>query len=494
MNVRLSHLVDFPIGQVFTPLKWAEWLINRWRVFEAWVDGAYICDPTAGQGAFILAILQLARSRGIPITSERLSRLTLIELVPTHLKRFREQLKTEFRIDFPTSQMFCQDVLMETHERHYDILIGNPPWANFTDLPADYKTRVKPLFVAEGLVPDRQKMLLGSSRVDVAALVLKVVLGKLLKKNGFGCFYLPLSLFFGDGAHRGFRNYRANHRNFVIDTVYEWTETRVFEGVSTSYGCARFHLDTHQSFPVRYFREQHGKWLEHKALPFKAQDDPWRIVDTLDEMQTDAAINIRLSPTQTPRQGVNPCGAKKVFVFERKPLHLPEEFLYPLATKELWRQSVSTPLKWVLLPYHRESGKPLEWYQMQEHLKNYLLNTRDVLQERKGTLLRAAINRGHWWALLGVGPYSFAPFKVIWEAYGRSEFSPIVLTDIDGQVWQGNQSMHAFIPCWSKQDAQRLKTALEDPEIQVLLRQLNGAGKCNWAQPGKMKKILSFVQ
>ena len=41
-------------------------------------------------------------------------------------------------------------------------------------------------------------------------------------------------------------------------------------------------------------------------------------------------------------------------------------------------------------------------------------------------------------------------------------------------------------------DAQRIKAGLENPAIPDLLRQLNGAGKCNWAQPGKIKKILSF--
>ena len=115
-----------------------------------------------------------------------------------------------------------------------------------------------------------------------------------------------------------------------------------------------------------------------------------------------------------------------------------------------------------------------------------------MLQARKGTLLRTALKKGHWWALLGVGPYSFAPFKVIWEAYGKDQFNPIILSSVEGQMWQGNQSMHAFIPCWSERDAQRIKTALESPAILTLLRQLNGAGKCNWAQPGKIKKILGF--
>ena len=490
------------IGQVFTPLKWAEWILNKWDIFDAWLEGAYICDPTAGQGMFALAMLHIAQRKGIPITSECLSRLTLIEIVPAHLERFRKDVKREFGIDFPASQVFCQDVITETHPREYDILVGNPPWANFSDLPADYKERLKPFFLEEGLVPDRQKMLLGASRVDIAALVLKVVLGRLLKKNGTGYFYLPTSLFFGDGAHSGFRDYRVRdsgnetdtYRDFAVDTVYEFTSTKVFEGVSTSYCCARFRTDTRQNFPVSYFRESDGEWAEHRALPFKNPTDPWRVVQHLDELNAGKMPEIRLSLEQKPRQGVNTCGANSVFIFNEKPSHLPDQFLYPLAMKELWRQGAVLPHKWILLPYHRQTGKPLTWGQIEQFtaLRDYLQNVQEVLQARKGTLLRTALKKGHWWALLGVGPYSFAPFKVIWEAYGKDQFNPIILSSVEGQMWQGNQSMHAFIPCWTESDAERIKTALESPAILTLLRQLNGAGKCNWAQPGKIKKILGL--
>ena len=503
-----------PIGEVFTPLKWAEWLIDRWKVFEAWLGGAHICDPTAGQGVFALAMLLMARRKGIPITRERLSRLTLIEIASSHLECFRENATREFGIDFPASQIFCQDVITEAHAGKYDILVGNPPWANFGDLSTAYKEHLKPFFLQEGLVPDRQKMLLGSSRVDIAALVLKVVLGRLLKKDGTGYFYLPTSLFFGDGAHSGFRDYLARdsrngvdiRRDFAVDSVYEFTSTKVFDGIGTSYCCAKFRGDTRQSFPVPYFRESEEKWVEHKAVPFKNPTDAWRVVRDLAELNTGASLEVRLSPEQKPRQGVNTCGANSVFIFNQKPLHLPNEFLYPLATKELWRQQTavprtliatgSPPHKWILLPYHQQTGRPLTWCQIEQHtaLRDHLQNVQEVLQARKGTLLGTALKRGNWWALLGVGPYSFAPFKVIWEAYGKNRFDPIVLDSIEGQMWQGNQAMHAFIPCWTEQDAQRIKTALENPEILALLRQLNGAGKCNWAQPGKIKKILSFDQ
>ena len=482
------------IGEVFTPLEWAKWLINKWDIFDTWIDGARICDPTAGKGAFILALLDIARRRGVPITPERLSRLTLIEMNTSYLAWFKKNVKQEFGIDFPTTQLFCQDVIIESHPGKYDILIGNPPWVNFANLPSDYKARIKPFFLAQGLVPDRQQLLLGSSRIDIAALVLKIVLGKLLKKNGLGYFYLPLSLFFGDGAHNGFRNYSANQRDFAVDTVYEFTSTQVFEGVNTSYCCAKFRCDMHQTFPVPYFRELGEKWIEHAAVPLKASTDPWRIVQDLNELNTGTTVDLHLSPAQTPRQGVNTCGANSIFIFEDKPLHLPEAFLYPLATKEVWRQDAASAHKWILLPYHRQTGKPLTHHQVEQHpcLKEYLHNAEEALRSRKGTLLQRSVDRGYWWALLGVGTYSFAPFKVMWEAYGRSRFNPVVLNGIDGQVWQGNQSMHAFIPCWSEETAHRIKSALENPEIPTLLRQLNGAGKRNWAQPGKIKKILSF--
>ena len=488
------------IGQVFTPLKWAEWLINRWKIFDAWIEGASICDPTAGQGVFAFAMLLMARQKGIPITRERLSRLTLIEIIPSHLEQFRGNVKREFGIDFPTSQIFCHDVITGAHPRKYDILIGNPPWVNFSDLPMAYKENLKPFFVQEGLVPDKRKILLGASRVDIAALVLKVILGRLLKRNGTGYFYLPTSLFFGDGAHSGFRDYRAQngadaYRDFAVDTVYEFSSTKVFERVRTSYCCAKFRADTRQNFPISYFRELHGKWVEHKALPLKNPTDPWRVVQDLDELDTSKMPEIGLSAEQKPRQGVNTCGANSVFIFDEKPSHLPDQFLYPLATKELWRQGSVSPYKWILLPYHQQTAKPLTWDQIEQYpaLRDYLQSVQDVLQARKGMLLRAALKKGNWWALLGVGRYSFAPFKVVWEAYGKDRFHPIVLGSVDGQMWQGNQAMHAFIPCWTERDAQRIKTALEDPAIPALLRQLNGAGKCNWAQPGKIKKILGFA-
>jgi hypothetical protein len=496
MATSISHSDGVKVGEVFTPVEWAEWLVDRWGLYDAWIAGASICDPTAGQGAFALALLRLARSRGIHLTQELLSRLTLIELHSEHLLAFKNKALQNFSVDFPSSQLLVSDVITDPPCTKFDFLVGNPPWANFTDLPDWYKDELKPYFVAEGLVPDRKKVLLGSSRTDVAALVLKVVLGRLLSKDGIGCFYLPLSLFSGDDAHRGFRDYIANHRRFAVDEVCEFTKTKVFNGVGTSYCCARFKMDQMQEFPVRYFRESGDDWIEHRAIPLNTPSDQWRVLARDQSDAFDEAIDVALLPEQKPRQGVNTCGANKVFIFDEKPVHLPDEYVFPLATKDIWKHGGLVPTKWILLPYDRDSGRPLPWSEIERHaeLCRHLTEAKEILQERKGTLIGSSISKGIWWSLLGVGPYSFAPYKVIWEAYGKSDFNPIVLHDCAGQVWQANQAMQAFIPCWEKADAKRICAGLKHPSILSLLQQLNGDGKCNWAQPGKIKKVLSFDQ
>ena len=178
----------------------------------------------------------------------------------------------------------------------------------------------------------------------------------------------------------------------------------MFDGVSTSYCCAKFRADTRQGFPVSYFRESEGKWVEHKALPLKDPNDPWRVVRDLEELKAGATLEVGLSPEQTPRQGVNTCGANSVFIFDQKPLHLPEQFLYPLATKELWRQQTVLPHKWILLPYHQQTGRPLTWCQIEQFpaLRDYLQNVHGVLP---GAKRRAASGCPEERELVGITRY-----------------------------------------------------------------------------------------
>jgi hypothetical protein len=103
-------------------------------------------------------------------------------------------------------------------------------------------------------------------------------------------------------------------------------------------------------------------------------------------------------------------------------------------------------------------------------------------------MLNSMLKRGFWWALFGVGEYSFFNFKVVWEAYGKTTFKPKIF---EGN-WQANQSLQAFIPLKSHQEAKRILLDLSDNRIEHYLLSHKMQGTMNWAQPGRIKKLLSY--
>ena len=99
---------------------------------------------------------------------------------------------------------------------------------------------------------------------------------------------------------------------------------------------------------------------------------------------------------------------------------------------------------------------------------------------------------GAWWACLGVGPYAFAPYKVAWSAYGSAEFAPRVFGRFRGRSWQGNQALHAYLPCSSLNEARRLRRELARPGTQEYLESFRMRGTRSWAQPGRIARLFRF--
>lgn len=484
------------IGEVYTPSIWARWLLEHWRVFDAWLNGAFVCDPTAGKGVFILELFEIAKDRNIAITPEMVARIGAYDINKNSIEHLKNTSYEKFHITLHEDMVYHADIVLSPPNPKFDILIGNPPWVNFADLPAEYKSFIKPYFIQENLVIDKKKLLLGSSRIDIAALILKVALGRLLRDYGRAYFFVPLSLFCGDDAHAGFRNYLANGHNFAVTEVFEFSQTKVFSGISASYCCAAFASDCEQVFPVTYYREKtKTQWEKRFAVPLCAPNDPWRIC--IDESASTKAIpHISLAKEQSPRQGINTCGANDIYIFTEKPDYIPEKFLFPLVTKETLKQYPPVPQKWICVPHDLTTGKPISLIEIKKYpsLYKYLKHSECFLTARKGTLIQTWIKKGFWWALFGVGAYAFAPYKVIWEAYGKRTFLPCIVDAFNGQPWQANQAMQAYIPCYSMKEARSLLDVLQATKIQTLLSELNGEGKCNWAQPGKIKKILNGTQ
>ena len=136
------------------------------------------------------------------------------------------------------------------------------------------------------------------------------------------------------------------------------------------------------------------------------------------------------------------------------------------------------------------AGRPLSWEQIAAipSLQAYLCTHEARLRSRKGVLLGSQLKRGYWWALLGVGPYNFFPFKIVWEAYGRADFRPRLF---QGR-WQANQSLQAYIPLRTEDEARRILSLLADGRIEHYLRTMKMEGTMNWAQPARIARWLAY--
>lgn len=491
------------IGDVFTPIRWGEFAVKQFNLFQKWMDGATVFDPTMGEGNLLESLITYGKSLGFSVSQLPVHRLFGNELNTVYYQHALDKFRNTYGIDMQAN--FTNEDLLQLPVRQYDLIFGNPPWQNFVDLPETYKEQIKSYFFKYDLVGSSQNLLLGGSRIDIAALIIQIAIKDFLAEKGEAIIFMPLSLLLNDGANKKFRTYSIDEINYAVESVYDFNDEDVFGGISTRYGLTHFVRDKKARFPVPYYRMKRGKWSEYVAGPMFQETDPLSI-NTLADSQNKVAFKpIHLKKESSPRQGINTCGANEVYFFDQcepignsqvrvsnkqqESVILPQQFVYPLISSSDFKLENLQPSRWVLLPYSK-NGKPLAWKKISAfpELEAYLTRHSEVLQNRKGVMLNTMLKRGHWWALLGAGKYNFFPYKIVWEAYGKNTFNPKLFTG----EWQANQSLQAFIPLKSLREAERVLKKLSDEQVENYLLSLKMEGTMNWAQPGKIKKLIRF--
>ena len=501
----LSDNTKLPaIGEFFTPIEWAEFAINKFGLFEKWMKGATIFDPTMGIGNLLEGLITYGIKKGYSPKTLPINNLFGVEINNTHYDTFFYRIAKEYGIKLIKDNYANNDIFFLKKERVFDIIFGNPPWLNFVDLPENYKPKIKSEFFKYDLINNARDLLLGGSRIDIAALVIQKTIEKNLIKSGEAVYFIPLSLLLNDGANKYFRKYSVNGVNYCIDQVYDFSDKKVFDKVSTRYGLIHISRDKKQSFPIDYKQSTDLGWIDSFARPAQQPSDPLSIMDHHDQEVLKGFRLIALKKESTPRQGINTCGANDVYFFESAvekdsknylvknnsgEFILPKKYVFPLIINKNFLEESPKPKKWVLLPYNK-NGKPLEpeLLNSEANLKKYLQRYEGLLKKRKGTLINTWIKKKYWWALLGVGEYSFFPHKIVWEAYGKSKFTPRIFLG----NWQANQSLQAFIPVKTVDEADKTLQKLLNKQIEQYLLSLKMSGTMNWAQPGKIKKLIRF--
>jgi Type I restriction-modification system methyltransferase subunit len=396
----LTNIGPKPVGAVFTPLRWASFAIDRFGIYDAWMSGKTVFDPTMGEGNLLEALVKEAISRGVRTEEIPVQRLYGVEVEKSFLSRFFEKMKREYGIDMPKGNFVQADYFFWASHQKFDVVFGNPPWANFADLPETYKGLLKPKFVEYGLAPDKKDLLLGSSRIDISALVIQKAVAEHLKPQGRAVFFLPLSLLLNDGAHKAFRAYSAKGIPFEVKAIFDFNDAAVFEGVSTRYGVVEMVGGREQRFPVPFHRWESGEWVGHMAKPAFLPNDPLSVFKGQKGGSGPAFDPIYLPVNAVPRQGVNTGGANDCFIFDacapngdglvevankKHRAILPQEFVHPLLVGKNFKNDCRDPQKWVFIPFQKD-GKPLspDRIRENEHLSKYLGKHEQTLKNRKG--------------------------------------------------------------------------------------------------------------
>ena len=499
-------------GVVYTPRYWADWAVRQYRIDRKWMDGAIILDPGCGRGALSEAVLRNALKGGYTPGTADLRRLMGMDVDGEALESYRNRIRDSYGLVLPEESARKADFLLERPSITADVIFSNPPWVTFGDLSKERKELYKPVFRSSGLTPSPRDLLLGGSRIDLAALFVAVAMERDVTDEGEAYFFLPMSLFRSEGAHAAFRHLALpGGRNCSLREVRELDGGESFPGAGTRYGFASFSSNRPQIWPIPWYRaESGGRWKAMKARPVAEEGSP--LVPFKRGSQPPRPPRIPVPPGTRPRQGVNSGGAAEAFILTKtgsplngiapvvnsKGIHgnLPEILLHPLMNTENFSgdENAIHPERWIFLPYH-EDGRILS----EDELESYpvaiawLEVHRNLLQGRKGTMIRRWTDKGTWWALLGVAPYAFAPWKVAWEAYGRDRFAPKLFKSGSDGFWQGNQALHAYLPFTDGESAERSHRALSNPETERYLRNLGGANTKLWAQPGRIRRLLDEI-
>ncbi|MCS7076962.1 MAG: SAM-dependent methyltransferase [Bacteroidia bacterium] len=499
---------DIKLGTFFTPLEWGLWAVRQYNLTQKWLQGATIFDPTCGEGHLFEALIEDALRAGQTKHLLPFENLYGVELNIHLYEKLCQKMYSKYQWKVDSQRITCSDFLFYTAQKEFDIILSNPPWQTFNDLPPSYKPIIKPLFVKYGLVEKTNQILLGKSRIEIAALIVMKSIAKHLKTNGEAVFFIPMSILLNDGANEQFRTYKTLNVDFAITEVYDFLGVTVFEEVKTRYGLIHIQKNQKMKFPIPYYQNEQNEWVRYSAKPIFNFTDPLSKIENQEWMnELNENSKIVLPKQFIPRQGINTCGANDMFIFDdyqevsqdlvslsnkkQRNIILPKKFIYPLLVSKNFNSNIHSHevSKWILLPYQTD-GKPLELSQIEQYteLYDYLYFNRPFLAYRRGKMINTWIKRGYFWALLGVGKYNFKRHKVVWEAYGRREFKPKLFTGI----WQANQSLQAYISIDEFYEAQQVLIQLCQGKVEKYLQSMNMQGTMNWAQPGRIKKIIEF--
>lgn len=403
--------------------------------------------------------------------------------------------------------------------KNFDVIVGNPPWLRWTNLPELYRSSIKEFCVNYGLFS--KDRFVGGIETDISTVILYSTAEKWLKQNGKLAFLITRSVFKTESSE-GFRKFKIpndTNTKFRVTKVEDFTEIKPFEGATnkpTLILLEKGNKDTEYPVPWILWSKSNKKRIsddstlqvvfdsthrsELSAYPIYADGGPWL---TLTSEYVDQCIRLISHQGEhnfrarkgicTDRNGiyygsiVEKRGRTDV-VFENNPSLgrtsgiptirsvLEKDLVYPIA-----RGREVSSFQWKfseiygVVPQDKMDGFP------EDHMRLNFNKTFNFFREFENNDVHHLTTRGSFrryqaqrnapfYSSWNVGEYTFAPYKVAWsEISGR--FHACVLSSISSPYWETNRIVipdHKlyFVPLYSEVEAHYLCALLNAPQIE----------------------------
>ena len=359
----------------------------------------------------------------------------------------------------------------------FDMVVGNPPWVNWESLPNNYREETKPLWIKYGLFSLKgHAARLGGGKKDISMLMTYVSIDKYLKENSKLSFVITQTLFKTQGAGDGFRRFQLGEKGekFKIIQVDDMVELQPFEGATNRTAVVTLQKGKCTFYPLNYmlwkkrekgsismdlsFNEvlEKTRRINLDAIPISQKNtSPWltvkgRIIKSIKKVINKAYYTayagsytggmnsvywikiLSASNDKVIIQNQWNIGKKEVKSVE---LEIESDLVFPLLRGRDTLKWLAAPKLSIIITQdpNTRTGYPEIW--MKNKLPKtyfYFKEFEDILWTRKSSSVRSLMKKGAFYSMFAIGPYTFAPYKVVWK-YIASEMTCAVISSKNDQ-------------------------------------------------------------
>lgn len=511
------------------------------RALQRMIDASGTPAPTTQSDRKLLVQLA-AQLRGFDLnplaamTATANLRIALHRLSPNAQRLHPAIEQRDTILDAPAS-----DVNADTGHS-FDCIVGNPPWIAWDHLPEAYRRATLPLWQHYGLFSlSGQEARHGGAKKDLAMLMLYAVADRYLREGGRLGMVITQTVFQTKGAGDGFRRFRLGQAGAPLGVLRadDFVSVRPFESASNWAGTITLVKGRQTVYPVSYVkwdrmpRERsetaaaqtstsagttpsasdglgHARHMLARPADPGRIGSPWLILPAELDEPLRAAVG---SSDYSAHLGANSGGANGVYWVDLlgrdqhgirianavqrgkrapRPIQclIEPDLLYPLIRWSDVAPFLASPSCHIILAQDARTRRGIELQAMTECFPltyAYLERFRGLLRRRAA--YRRYQQNGPFYSMYNVGPYTLAPYKVVWRRMDRQIRAAVVSPINDPELGQRvvvPQETCVLIPTDTEDEAHYLAALLNSSPARCLVQAFSVRGGKGFGSPSML--------